>query len=882
MRMTATKSIIIGGFLCGVSSTALAQTAPEAEDDANVIVVTGSSIRGVAPVGSDLVTIDRNDIEASSAVTTADLLIETPQVFNSGISSGSRNGPGGSSNTTSATAISLRGLGPSATLTLFNGHRPVPQGTTAGFVDPSAMPTIAIERLEIVADGASAIYGSDAVAGVVNLITRKSFDGVAVNAQLGFGDDFSRRQIGAMVGKQWSTGGVTLAYQYGYRGNIAGRDRDYYRSDLSDQGGTDYRINQCSPGNLIVGGVSYAIPEGGATPGNLVPGTENRCDVMTAQDIIPQQEYNSAYLTFNQELGHIGRFFVDAYATRRDVVRDLAPPTGTLVAPNTNAYFVAPAGTDPASVTVEYAFDRDFGSTVDSTAYSKGYQIYAGSEFYLSDAISLTVGGSYGWNRDESDSYDRIDNTALRNALASSDPNTAFNPFGTGPNNPAVIAAIRDSASVNFGTTEQWTARAVLDGALLTLPGGDLSFALGGEYLDLSLITGTLRGKFADPTYFDRDLGRNVRSAFAELYIPIFGPSNARPGLERLEINLAGRYEDYSDVGSTTNPKVGVNWEPFSGLVVRGSYGTSFRAPSLTQVYTPAGGGLYIRSYNDPLANNGAGGITRGVALYGDNLNLKPETAKTWSLGLDYQPEWLPRTNISLNYFNIVYEGQIINFLQNLNVLTQEQAYASIIVRNPSQSLLQGLIDQGLNISGGTEATVLATPVLVYASHNNLGVTEAEGLDFQLRTTIPVSDAADLRIGALGTYYFSYKVALTPQDTAIDRKNDIDYPLTFRARAYAGIDYDGFDATIFLNYSNSYNNANVSPVEPIDAFTTVDLNLGYRLNSNARIGVQTTNLFDVDPPYVNAAPVPNGGAGFDPQVADPSGRVVSLVAQVQF
>ena len=134
------------------------------------VVVTGSRIRGEAPVGSTLIAVGRDDIDASGAMTATDIVQQLPQVLNFGITAGSRVQSGGSNNVTYGSSVNIRGIGPFATLALVNGHRVVPQGTTGFAVDPSVIPTIGLERLEVIADGASAIYGSDAIAGVANFI----------------------------------------------------------------------------------------------------------------------------------------------------------------------------------------------------------------------------------------------------------------------------------------------------------------------------------------------------------------------------------------------------------------------------------------------------------------------------------------------------------------------------------------------------------------------------------------------------------------------------------------------------------------------------------------------------------------------------------------
>ena len=205
-----------------------------------------------------------------------------PQVFNLGVSENSRGQSGGSGNITYGSAINLRGLGPFSTLTLIDGHRAVPQGTTGFGVDASIIPTSALDRVEVVADGASALYGSDAVAGVVNLILRRDFEGVEASIR-GSSRRCIRRTSG-LADRRGRLGRAAIsmvAYEYSFHSNLNGLDRDFFRGDLTARGGRDFRVVQCNPGNIVVGGVSHAIPATGvttATAAQLVPGTTNRCD----------------------------------------------------------------------------------------------------------------------------------------------------------------------------------------------------------------------------------------------------------------------------------------------------------------------------------------------------------------------------------------------------------------------------------------------------------------------------------------------------------------------------------------------------------------------------------------------------------------------------
>jgi iron complex outermembrane receptor protein len=210
------------------SANAEAAAASDGDQKLETVVITGSRIRGIAPVGAVVNSLTRENIETSGATTTAQLVQQLPQVFNLGVSENSRGQPGGSTNITYGASINLRGIGPYATLVLVNGHRVVGQGTTGSAVDPSILPTLALDRVEIVADGASALYGSDAIAGVANLIMRRNEKGVQAYARFGVGDAFHERQLGGLAGLRWDGGNATFTYEKTHRSALNGGDRDFF------------------------------------------------------------------------------------------------------------------------------------------------------------------------------------------------------------------------------------------------------------------------------------------------------------------------------------------------------------------------------------------------------------------------------------------------------------------------------------------------------------------------------------------------------------------------------------------------------------------------------------------------------------------------------
>lgn len=901
------SAIALGlGLLAGGPAFAQSTAPSEATDPAGAragkgnedteIVVTGTSIRGVPPVGSDLVQLGRVEIESSTATDVAAIIREVPQVLNFGVTDASRRQSGGSGNVVSANSINIRGIGPYSTLSLINGRRPVGQGTFGASVDPNTVPAIALERVEIIADGASAVYGSDAVAGVANLIIRRRYDGVGIETNYGFGDEYRNFVASAIVGADWGSGHFTLSGQHAYRTAVGGFDRDYNQADLRAFGGLDYRVLQCSPGNIVAGGVTYAIPASGVTPASLAAnaGKSNLCDNRRASDLLPQQEINSGFLTFDQDLTDNIKFFADAFYARRDGLRRGVVAAQNLTVPQTNAFFVAPAGAVlsacPTSAgapsgtlceTVQHSFSGSYGAYSKDDIRSTLWQATAGFDIAFGKDFNLNLYGSYGRSHDHVTSVGtNTDAANLAAALVSSNPATAYNPFGTSANNQSVIDAIFNNITDYDGKSRQFDGGFRLDGPIVSLPGGDLKIAVGGEYFHTSLVTGRLVGRKGAQTGAPDTYSRNVQSLYGELFVPVVGEQNAMPGIRSFDVSIAARYDKYSDVGSTTNPKIGINWRPVEDLKIRGSYGTSFRAPLISSLLSPnsAFNALFITPLFDPTVN----ATVTGVTYFGANSAIKPETARTYSLGFEYSPSWRNGLKLSVNYFDIVYKDQIAMYFGNPNVLRQEALYSSIILRDAAaQARIAQLINSGLRVFGST-ADALASPVLVDGRSINLGTTITRGIDFGLAVPWTIASLGNFRFNLNGTRFFTYKVRFTPTGLLTEQLNNIDNPLKLRMRGALGWDKGPARATVYVNYQSGYNNTFSTLVPKVSSYTTVDLSLAYKLDTimplvkEAEIGLNVTNLFDRDPPFVDIA------GGFDPVNASPVGRVVAASLRARF
>lgn len=852
------------------------------------IIVTGSRVRGAAPVGSSVISLGRKDIVASGALTTDRLIAQIPQVFDLGVSENSRGQSGGNGNIAYGNTVNLRGIGPYATLILVDGHRAV---NNSRAFDPSVIPTLGLERVEVVADGASAIYGSDAVAGVVNLIPRRTLNGIEATVRRGVASqgDYNEFQAGIAAGKTWSTGQIMVAVEHVERSALNGDNRDFFRSNQTAFGGGDYRVTRCAPGTLHAGANIYAMP-GQLTQANaasLVAGTSNRCDDIVGQDLFPQQKYDSVNATFTQDLNSWLTVFADGFYSKRDYKRYPAYFSSTLTVPQTNAFFVRPPGFTGTSTTIDYNFRNDLQRDV-STGYSESWEVTPGVRVKLPHDFQFEALFTYGRGDDESNQTHGQNAAALNAALASNNPLTAFDPYGLGRTSAATLAAISNFVTLSPTLNHFNGYEARLNGNLLSLPGGNVKLAAGYEGQEIETILGSARGAAGTPITY-RQFARRVDSGYAELLVPIFGSGNAIPGFERLELDAAVRYDKYSDVGSTTNPKFGINWSPLHGLVFRGSYGTSFRAPLISQIYGNSNN-LFGQTYQNPTG----GAPLTGFAFSGPNLQLKPEEATTWSVGADWDPT--SALHFSVTYFDVKYTNQVDSYLSDLAILTREAQFAGtgIILRGTAaRDRVLELLASGVTLARGTVPGGDPNNVTLYVDgrNNNLGQSITQGIDFVANYRLETAKVGDFNLNVSGTYLTKFEAAISPAGTPIDRRNTIFFPLTFKARGSLAWDLDPMRIQLTATHVGGYDNNAVTPIQKVSSYTPIDLAISWQVgdvkpqhffDGGFTFTIEARNLFDVDPPYVNLAPSVNGSGGYDASASNPIGRLVAASVRKTF
>ncbi len=854
-----------------------------------LISVTGSRIRGTDAPGSNVIRLDRKAIGESGYVSAQQILQSIPQAYGGGsneTTAGATGASGANLNASYGSSINLRGLGPSSTLVLLNGNRPALGGSGGVFTDISMIPISAIERIEILADGASAIYGSDAVAGVVNLITRRQFEGNETSFRIGTADgDYDEVQASQILGTKWRSGRAVLAVEYYRRSRLSASDRGYATQDLRPWGGDDYRLQFANPGNIIAGGQSYAIPKGqdgtGLSAADLTAGTLNLQDGWDHADLLPRQTRYSAYGRIEQDL--TDRLTIDAeglYA-RRSFSKRVNPAgyqSSVTITPD-NPYYVDPIGTSQP-VSVRYDFTSELGARTDQGKV-EGLGLNAGGILRLG-GWSVEMRGAYGRQEENFGSVNLPNFARLAVAGASSDPAIALNPFGDGiSNSESVLDYIRGSTRTGYVSTI-WSGALRGDGPLMDLPGGQARLALGVEHRNERFSSRTVSDQYS-LTPIISTAGtqgrRNIEAIYGELFIPIIGEDNSLPAIRSLTLSLAVRRENYSDFGNSTNPKFGLSWKPVDGLELKGSFGTSFRAPGFTELLqTPDSDVFFITPVTDPASLTG----TSNVMFYRGNMtDMQPEKARTMTFGFVYEPELLPGLRIASTYFDIRYKDQIVDLTSVLfQMLNNRASYAALINENPSLEMLQSYVSSP-NFIDYYGLAASDVDIFIDARTQNLAVTRQKGMDFDVQYRFKAG-VGEARVGVDGSYLFKFSRAASASAPSVNILNSINNPVDLRLRGHAGWASDSLSALLSVSYVGGYKNNIVTPNEHVSSWTTLDAQISYRFKNDTgalrglNLTLGATNLFDKDPPYAAFSFNGISAIGYDPQNANPLGRVLSL------
>jgi iron complex outermembrane recepter protein len=762
------------------------------------VVVTGTHIHGADPI-APVITITQEDIIAQGYTTLDQVIEQLPQNFKAGASEESNNanhiGNNSSSNYGYASGVNLRGLGANATLVLLNGRRLAPTAY-GGVTDISQIPVSIIDRVEILTDGASALYGSDAVAGVVNIITKKDFSGLELGGRINSITDGKAPNYGAnaLGGFSWGSGNLVLSFDHETDNPLLASDRTF----------TDTLLNPTT--------------------------------------LLPALEKNSFYASLQNQFTDRLSFSGDALVSHRAyqaVDRDAFDEAATVP-------FNGFGTTDQysASAQLDYKLSREWTATL----------VAQGSKEADSSTFAYPNPGGY---------YDR--DYPFHYQVVSIEPR--------------------------------------IDGKIFDTSGGAVRLALGGQFrreafYDDFATSSSLTTPLV--TQFLTDTSRHIDSGYAELLLPVVGKDNAVPFVQRLRFDLSGRYDDYSDVGRTFNPKIGAEWVPLTGLTLHATYSRSFQAPTLYELAPANATGqnfAYLNTVPDPKSATGSSLL---LQVFGTNPDLQPETARNFQVGFTYVPGFVDGLKLDASYFHVDFENQIDQPSEEgfgTNALQDAAVLGSLVVRPSLAQAAAALSKPGLQIynvyNSDGAFCVIGTPgcpgvnpanlgAIAYLGYENASSVRLGGVDLTAKYLGQPTFLGRFTADLDGTFFTTYQQRITPGAAESSPLNTLYNPLRFRAKANVQWERGGWGINTRLNYSNAYDNTNaVNPNCPggsgcrIASWTTLDGSLFYTSPQEAggtlggiRIALDVTNMFNRAPPFVSS-PVGSGLYPYDPTNANP-------------
>jgi iron complex outermembrane recepter protein len=850
----------------GHAASALAQDAPAAEEssgEGDDIIVTGTFIRGVAPAGTEVISVTPQEIKEAGGITVQEVLAKVPQLsfFNRQPASANDGGPGRQQGPTQP---QIHGL---PTLILLDGRRIAAAGAGGGgaatSIDPSIIPTGVLSGIEIVPDGGSATYGSDAVGGVINITTLKRFDGIKADATIGFADEYTSYLANLTAGKDWGSGSVYASYSYSKANELFGSDRPYIEQNP--------RIVTCFPATVTAnagGGataVQYSYPGTGAdgrpTAYTLGP---NTCSRYASETVVPAQETHSVFGGLSQDLSSVIRADVRGFYSTRKTRSFNANTLVTNVTnfPATNPfYLITPAQVGTARTQrVDFSLAPAVGPNLPGTNKLDTWWISGELAMKLFGDFETRALASYSQSDFSSFAYEGLNTTLLAQAVARTDPATALNPYNPAatPGSTLVAQQIANRPTTASGRTSQTQLRLVTDGTLFSIPGGDVKVAFGGELLNENFSAqsrtndylGALVGAAQQYTGT-----RQVLSAFGELEVPVISPESDGP-IHELRLSAAGRYDHYSDFGSTFNPRFAVSLKPVEWLTLRGTYGKSFIAPALPQLFAP------LAMIQSNVAFILPPGATSVLFVTGGNPNLQPQKARTWSLGLDLTVPGVEGLRASLTYYNARFRDKLASGPFTQVALFYTPTYASFYIQNPTLQQVQGFVGGPASFTGLAGFPTLASlfaadgsrtassPTYVTSQRvGNLSRENNQGLDFDVSYRTDTSFGS-FDFGVAGNYVLK-------RENAADGITFVDALLTetrFRASVTAGANIGNFRFSTTLLHTGGFGlPANATTQTRVSAFNTVDAFASYSfkgesLLKDTELTLNVTNLFNVRPP----------------------------------
>ncbi|WP_235357421.1 TonB-dependent siderophore receptor [Arsukibacterium sp. MJ3] len=814
------------------------------------IEVTGSRIKRNDMEGASPIDIISRDEIAKSGFSNLQQLLERTPVAGTGTFSTRGNNQDSTAN--GGAAISLRGFGSDATLVLINGRRVAvsafAENIANSFVDINSIPVAAIERIEILKDGASAVYGSDAVAGVVNIIMRKDFDGAELSVSHGgtTGPSYDETSASLVWGTDTDDANATLILDYFKNTVITGAEMGRFgTANQAPYGGMDLRSSRGFPGNFIVNGQTRIDP---GCPTDRAFGQTCVFDYGPFGMVVPAAERVGAIFQGSQQFTPGLQGYVEL-AVQHNSSQAAGAPT---------------------------PLDRDAGLTVPAShpynpfgediAINRFRTVDAGPRTWdiESDSMRIVVGlrgqlQDWDWDiaaqkgRSESMQTGSKQQGWVRTDFLQQQINLGnYNPFGGVINSPEVIDAITTSL-VRRGESHITAYDASISGEAFALGEQVVSMAAGVEYREEDAFDQPddqfQRGLIFGTESVSAQAKRDQYAAYVEFLVPLS---------DELEFTVAGRYDNYSDFGSTTNPQFTMKWRPLDNFTLRASFGQGFRAPSLAQIgLGPSQESVFFTdTFRCPTPDtaNPACAATDYTIVFEGSEGLQPEESETFNLGAVWQVS--DEFDVTMDIWSITQDNKIDkNDYQN--VYNAE-------CNNQNSTICQRLAP----LPGQT----LGEFSRLFNSYVNISSQEATGLDLSTSYLLSLQDMGQVRLNLDWSYINKF------EKNGIDYAGEYNYP-QHRWLAAADWNYGDWGVVTSLSYIGEFEDyAPPSEVEntstrAISAQMLLDVQLRYSLNDKTQLVLGMNNALDEDPPFA----IGDGDSdlyGYASRVHNPRGQYV--------
>lgn len=764
-----------------------------------------------------------------------------------------------------SSTVQLRGLPVGTTLTLLNGRRLQSFGSASVTLvfDLNAIPFEAVERIDVLPVGSSAIYGGDALAGVVNVVLKRSIDGIALSMNHGFAKDTDETTASIAAGKSFSRGSLMFVGSASKTTPLYTSEREFFRdADYRRFGGVDARTLTCMPGTVsstssanlpglnstvagiptLPAGASPRISDFGSTAGQ-----PNRCGQFGAApgwSLINESKRYAAHVAGDFRLSDAITLFGEGTYSNERIHINVNPITLTnILVPASNAF--NPFGV-PVRVTTQLGVENGYLGRLRKSEFQRALLGARGSiaDRWDFEATVMT-------SRDQSTSIteDNPNSTAARTAaLASADPAEALNPFTTGrAASERVLRSIWSDVVSRKAKGSHDQANIFVRGSMKGLPAGRIGLVVGGEISHDSWISKSPGSNF--------DTRRDARAVFGEVSLPLLAD---RSGREILSASAAARWDSFSDYGDAATYQAGVQFSPVDGLSLRGAIATSFKPPSLLQLnsesetFTTEDFGLI-----DPRRGNAP--VTGGTVQLGPPAALGAEKGRAAMLGAVWQPPAVPGLRLGGTAWRVKIRG-LITLLFPQTILDNETLFPDLVTRGAGAGALPGPVSQ------------------VDLQYANFGLISVAGLDLDASYRFSTA-IGDISLGASASRTTKYDTLLVPGAPMEDRLGvrAIDFwAPKWKGRANFSLRTGGWQFGVAGRYTGSYLDSATSNRSLGDRWL-FDASARLEISPQASLNLSVVNIGNRLPEYSAAS-----GRNFDITQGDWRGRYVNVRVSARF